>query len=165
MKFTHEHQFHASMDEVARMLASDDFVNRRGVASGADRADAVVDGEPTGAFTVSIRRVMPAKSIPSEFQSFVGRELDVKYTEAWEPPGRAERVGTFVVEIAGAPGRVTGALELKQDGDITTLFAVGNATAPVPLVGHMIEKAVSDNVVKAFRAELVVADEWLESNT
>lgn len=161
MKFTHEHHFAASVDDVIAMLASEDFGRARAQASGAKTIDAVVDGRPDDEFTVYIRRVIPASTIPVEFRSFVGNSLDVKYTEAWEAPGESERVGTFAVEISGAPGHVAGALELRPHGEGTTFFAVGNATAPVPLFGTMIEKAVSEAVVSAFKEELACADSWL----
>lgn len=161
MKFTHAHRFDASVDDVIRMLSSERFAYARAKASGAQQADAIVDGDPDTEFTVSIRRVMSATTIPSEFRSLVGNQLDVKYTEAWEAPGNAERVGTFALDIAGTPGRVTGALELKADGDGTVFFAAGNTSAPVPLVGAMIERAVTEAVVAGFEAELEAADAWL----
>jgi hypothetical protein len=161
MNITHQHRFAAPIDEVMAMLTDEGFAHRRARASGADQADAIVDGDPSGEVTVSIRRVVPASTIPAEFRSLVGNQLDVKYTEVWEAPGKSERVGTFALDIAGAPGRVAGALELKPDGEGTAFFATGKATAPVPLFGAMIEKAVADAVTLAFTAELAAADAWL----
>lgn len=161
MKFSHRHTFAADADTVIAMLASEDFARYRANASGSKQADAVVDGSADQDFTVSIRREIPATTIPEEFRSFVGSSLDVRYVEAWEPPGAAERVGTFAVEITGAPGRVTGALELSNVDEGSEFFMAGDAIAPVPLFGHIIEKTVADGVLKAFKAELVAADEWL----
>ncbi|PKQ25510.1 MAG: DUF2505 domain-containing protein [Actinobacteria bacterium HGW-Actinobacteria-4] len=161
MNITHQHHFAAPLDEVMAMLTNEEFARRRAQASGADQADALVDGDASGEVTISIRRVVPASTIPAEFRSLVGTHLDVKYTEAWEAPGQAERVGTFALDISGTPGRVTGALELKPDGEGTAFFATGRATAPVPLFGQMIEKVVADAVVRAFTAELEAADAWL----
>ena len=164
MKLTQQHYFDASVDAVVAMLADPEFARTRSRASGATDADALVDGTADGAFTVSIRRVVPASTIPHEFRSFVGSHLDVKYTEAWEAPGRAERVGTFAVEIAGAPGHVAGALELKPADAGTDFFATGTVTAPVPIVGHMVERVVADAVLRAFEAELEAADAWLAAS-
>jgi hypothetical protein len=147
------------------MLADESFAHARAKSSGAETIDAVVDGDATGEFTVYIRRVIPARTIPSEFRSLVGDSLDVKYTEAWEAPGNAERVGTFAVEISGAPVRVAGALELKDVNGGTEFFAAGQATAPVPLVGSIIEKSVTEAVVSAFSDELARGDRWLAGET
>ncbi|MEX0913386.1 MAG: DUF2505 domain-containing protein [Demequina sp.] len=165
MKFTHAHRFAATVEAVTAMLADESFAHARARSSGAETIDAVVDGDATGEFTVFIRRVVPARTIPSEFRSLVGDTLDVKYTEAWEAPGEAERVGTFAVEIAGAPVRVAGALELKDADGGTEFFAAGQATAPVPLFGAIIEKSVTDAVVSAFKDELTRGDRWLAGET
>lgn len=161
MKFTHRHTFAADAETVIAMLASKDFSHHRAQASGSQEADAIVDGTVDQDFTVSIRRIVPATIIPEEFRSFVGSTLDVKYVEAWEPPGQESRIGTFVVDITGTPGRVTGALELTNTEDGSELFMAGDAKVSVPLFGHMIEKTVADAVLHAFKDELVAADEWL----
>ncbi len=161
MKFTHRHTFAADAATVIAMLASQEFAHHRAQASGSKAADAIIDGTADQDFTVSIRREVPATSIPQEFQSFVGSSLDVKYVEAWEAPGKAERVGTFAVDIAGTPGRVTGALELTDTDTGSELFMTGEAKVSVPLFGPMIEKTVGEGVLTAFKAELASADEWL----
>lgn len=135
----------------------------RADASGAADQDVLVDRTPDGAFTVLIRRTMPSTTIPAEFRSFVGKELTVKYTEAWEPPHATEvdRVGTFAMEIVGAPGHVSGAIGLTpRDGGVDFL-ATGDVTVPVPIIGAIIEKAIAENVQRGFDSELAAADAWL----
>src|SRR6188768_69947 len=151
VKFTHNHTFAAPLDTVVAMLADPEFAARRARAAGAG------DGE----FTISIRRVVPATSIPSEFRSFVGKDLHVRYTEVWQAPDRDDRVGTFSVDIAGTPGHAAGAVGLTPRGEETDFLATGEVKVSIPLFGGMIEKVVVDAVTKGLRQELASADAWL----
>lgn len=161
MDFTHLHNFSASADTVAALLANPDFANARGQGLEGAQADAIVDGNVAEGFSVSIRRTVPASSIPSEFRAFVGSDLDVRYTEVWEPADGTTRDGTFAVEILGSPGHANGNVRIEAADDVTRFAAVGTVEVRVPLVGPMIERAVAGAVVKGLQAELAVADEWL----
>ncbi len=161
MDFTHRHRFDAPLDAVAAMLADESFARVRGEASGARLVDLLVDGDASTDFRVSLRREAPTSSIPAEVRSFVGSRLVVTYTEAWEPPEESERIGTFAVEIMGAPGHVAGALGLRPDGEGTELLAAGKVSVPMPIVGPMIERALVDSVTRTMDSELAAADVWL----
>lgn len=161
MQFTHQHLFPAGLDRVVEMLADGGFARERARASGAEDSEAWVDGTADTAFTVGIRRVVPATSIPSEFRSVVGKDLHVRYTEAWEAPSGDDRVGTFAVEIVGAPGHVGGALGLTPSGDGTEFLATGEVKVSIPLFGSMVERAIMEAVLRGLTLELSAADEWL----
>src|SRR5690554_7891376 len=125
MEFTHLHNFSAPTDAVAALLANPDFVNARGHSLDGASADAIVGDSVEEGFSVSIRRTVPASSIPAEFRSFVGSDLDVRYTEAWEAADGDARDGTFAVEILGSPGHASGKVRMEAEGDITRFAAVG----------------------------------------
>lgn len=163
MKITHQHTFHSSLEKVVAMLADEEFAAARANASGAADQSILVDGDPATAFTVLIRRTVPSTSIPAEFRSFVGKELTVKYTEAWEPPHPTEvdRVGTFAMEIVGTPGHVAGAIGLTPGDGKVDFLATGDISVKVPLVGAIIERAIAKTVEDGFTAELAAADAWL----
>lgn len=161
MDISHSHVFAAAPDAISALLADPSFASARSDAAGAAHADAIVDGTPATGFSVSIRQSVPASSIPAEFRSFVGSQLNVRYTEVWDPATGDARTGTFAVEIVGTPGHAAGSLRLDPEGDGTRFTADGTVSVRIPLVGPMIEKAVANAVVKALREELTVADEWL----
>jgi hypothetical protein len=148
---------------VIGLFADPEFAARRANAAGAQEGEAWVDGTADGEFTVSIRRVVPATSIPAEFRSFVGKDLHVRYTEVWQAPSPAvhDRVGTFAVEIVGAPGHAAGAVGLTAQGESTDFLATGEVKVSIPLFGGMVEKVVVDAVVKGLDQELAAADAWL----
>ncbi len=161
MNFTHLHDFDAPLESVVALFASEKFARARAEGSGAVNADPIVDGDLDSGFSVSVRLSVPASTIPMEFRSFVGSELDVRYTEAWEPGGDGSRDGTFAVEILGTPGHAAGKLRVEADGDTTRFAAVGAVKVRVPLVGPMIERAMGTAVVKTLEGQLAIADEWL----
>ncbi|WP_062291658.1 DUF2505 domain-containing protein [Demequina phytophila] len=161
MKITHAHRFDAPLERVWEMMTDAEFGHARAAAMGTEAQDVDVDAKDDGSRVVSLRADVPASSIPAEFRSFLGRDLAVTYTEVWEPPTPEDRVGTFAVEIAGAPGHVSGAIGLTPDTDATEFLATGDVVANVPFVGAMIEKAVAGAVVRALTAQLEAADAWL----
>jgi hypothetical protein len=145
------------------MLADETFAHRRAAASGTAEGEVWVDGTPATGFTVSIRRVVPATSIPAEFRSFVGNDLHVRYTEVWQAPSEADAIGTFSVEIVGAPGHAAGALGLAPSEAGTDFLATGEIKVTIPLFGGMIERVLADAVIKGLSQELSAADAWLAS--
>lgn len=161
MEITHRHVFDASLDQVMAMLADEDFARTRGRASGSATSEVLVDGTASDSFTVVIKRLVPSTSIPAEFRSFVGSDLTVRYTEAWEAPDGDDRVGTFALEIVGAPGHARGALGATPIAAGTEFLATGDVNVSVPLFGGMIERAVASAVSDGLAAELAAADEWL----
>ena len=161
MEFTHKHTFAAPLARVVEMFANEEFAARRATAAGAGEGEVWVDGTADGEFTISIRRVVPATSIPAEFRSFVGKDLHVRYTEVWQAPDRDDRVGTFAVEIVGTPGHAAGAVGLTPRGDETDFLATGEVKVSIPLFGGMVERVVVDAVTKGLRQELASADAWL----
>ena len=164
MKITHSHRFAAPVDDVYAMFTNEDFLRKRARASGSADADVLLDHGDDGTVTVIIRRAVPSASIPAEFRSFVGTSLSVRYTEVWTPSPEGEDVeGTFAMDIPGTPGHARGAVVLRPDGDHTSFAMAGDVSAPLPLVGPVVEKAVASAIEQALPSELAVADEWLAS--
>lgn len=161
MKLIHRHVFDAELARVSAMLEDAEFARVRAEAMGSAVLDVDVDRRSSGALVVCLKASVPASSIPAEFRSFVGKDLAITYTEAWEPATETDRVGTFAVDVAGTPGHVSGAIGITQIAEGTELLATGDVVASVPFVGAMIEKAVAGAVEKAMAAEMAAADAWL----
>ncbi|MCL3862752.1 DUF2505 domain-containing protein [Actinotalea sp. K2] len=154
--------FQAGPDRVAQMLADEDFVAAKVRASGATSQHVDVVGTSEGAFTVTTRRQMPTTSIPAQFRSVVGSSLEVRQVEAWEAAEGDVRRGTVVVEITGAPVRMTGTLRLAGNGDGTSTQRYdGQLKASVPIFGAAIEEATAGAVRAAIEAEERTAADWL----
>lgn len=147
----------------ARMLVDPAFLAARVQAAGGVAEHIDVTGSAEGAFTVTTRRRVPTTEIPGPLAALVGDHLDVRQVEAWEAPepdGR--RVGTVVVEVAGAPIRLTGRCRLDAaPGDGSVLVYEGELRATVPFFAAAIEDAAAGAVTAVLDAEADTARDWL----
>jgi len=146
----------------AVMLADPEYVQLKLAASGALDQHVDVTGSAQDAFTVTTRRSLPTDSIPAHLRGFVGSSLDVRHVEAWEaaaPDG--SRAGTVVVEIAGAPVRLTGRASLQPVAEGSRLVYEGDLHAAIPLFGSAVEQAAAGAVQAALGAEEDVAARWI----
>jgi len=158
-----ELRYRADVSTVAAMLSDPAYGRARVAAGGATATHVDILGSVDGAFTITTRRSMPTDQIPANIRAFVGASLEVRQIEAWEAPGDDGRRGTVVVEIAGAPVRLTGTTSLVQDGlDASVLTYAGEVKAGVPLFGAAIEEAAARAVRTALEAEQQSGTDWLE---
>lgn len=162
MHISAQARYAADVNQVAAMLADEEFVQAKVRASGALSQHVDVVGSSDEAFTVTTRRQMPTSGIPAHFRSLVGTSLEVRQVEAWEAPEPGERRGTVVVEITGAPVRMTGTMRLAHDaaGGTTHRFE-GELKASVPLFSAAVEEATAGAVRAAIDAEERTGTAWL----
>ena len=147
----------------ALLLSDPEYVHQKVRASGALEHHVDITGSAQDAFTVTTRRALPTDQIPAQLRGFVGNRIDVRQVEAWEaaaPDG--SRVGTVVVEIAGAPVRLSGRTALTPSGTgSTTVTYDGDLRASVPLFGSAIEQAAAGAIRSALQVEQEVATRWI----
>lgn len=148
----------------ARLLADPEYVHAKVAAAGAVEQQVDVTGAVDDAFTVTTRRLLPTDQIPAHLRAFVGDRIDVRQVEAWEAPASdGTRTGTVVVEIAGAPVRVTGRTTLAPAGPAASRVTYdGDVRAAVPLFASAVEEAARGAVHAALATEQDVARRWLE---
>ncbi|WP_309135746.1 DUF2505 domain-containing protein [Cellulomonas sp.] len=163
MRLRVTHELPGDAVAVARMLADPAYVDAKVRASGAEERQVDVTGTVDDAFTVTTRRSLPTAQIPAHLAGVVGTGIEVRQVEAWEAPGRdGARTGTVVVEIVGAPVRVTGRTALTTSADGTsTLTYDGDVRAALPLFAAPVEEAAAQAVRTALDAEAAVARAWL----
>ncbi|UCN15874.1 DUF2505 domain-containing protein [Cellulomonas iranensis] len=147
----------------ARLLADPAYVAAKVREAGAVDQHVDVTGAVDGAFTVTTRRQLPTGQIPAHLRAFVGDRIDVRQVEAWEAAGEdGARAGTVVVEIAGAPVRVTGRTTLEPVAPGTSRVVYdGEVRAAVPLFAAAVEEAAGGAVRAALATEQAVAARWL----
>lgn len=162
MRVEDEIRYPAPPEVVVAMLADPAFVERKVAATHALSYDVDVVGTSQGGFTVTSRRTMPTDTLPDAARSFVGDTLDIRQVEAWEPASPdGSRAGSLVVEVVGAPLRLSGMLELSRDGDESVQRITGDLTSSVPLLGGRLEKAAYPAFIAAIRKEAEVGAAWL----
>jgi len=144
------------------MLADERYARARVEASGAAVEQVDVVGSAQTAFTVTTRRLVPTDQIPAQARSFVGSRLEVRHVEAWEAPDTdGTRRGSVVVEIVGAPVRLTGTVTLAPDAGASTVTYDGDLKATVPLFASAVEGAAVGAVRSALEAEQGAGTRWL----
>ncbi len=145
------------------MLSNPEYVHAKVRASGALEQHVDITGSPDAAFSVTIRRSLPTDQIPSHLRSFVGNRIDVRQVEAWEaaePDG--SRIGTVLLDIAGAPVRLNGRTRLVPAGaEASTVTYDGDLKSTLPLFGSTIENAAAGAVRAALEVEQDVARRWI----
>ena len=154
MRLNHTLELGTDPRSAAVLLASPDFVRAAARAAGAQIEQVDVTGSPEGAFTVTSRRSLPAEQIPAHLRGFVGSRIDVRQVEAWEAADEdGRRVGTVVVDIVGAPVRLTGDATLEAAGPAASRLTYdGELRAGIPVFGSAVEQAAAG----AIRGSLVV---------
>lgn len=163
MEFSTEVVFQASAPRVAEMFETEEYVQEKIRASGATSGSVEILPLDDGAVTVTTRRQLPTTDIPSSYRSLVGNSLEVREIDAWEAPeADGRRRGTIVLEVTGAPVRVTGTLDLtpRSSGE-SVLRIEGEIKASIPFFGKSVEKAIAGNVERAADVEREVGRRWL----
>lgn len=162
MRVEAELRYAASPDEVGAMLADPGFVDRKCAATGALRHTAEVDGDASGAFTVTTVRTMTTGQFPDVARTFVGDTVDVKQVDEW---GAADadgtRTGTVALDMVGLPMKLAGTLRLEKTGSGTVQTVDGDLKASVPIIGGKLERAAEPALQMAIRKEGEVGQTWL----
>ena len=162
MHLTEGVRYEADITRVGSMLADQDFVAAKVRASGALSQHVEVVHTSPDAFTVTTRRSMPTTGIPAQFRSLAGSSIEIRQVEAWEAQRGDERHGTIVVEVTGAPVRLTGTLRLVAGPEgSTTQHLDGDLRASIPLFASAVEEATARAVAEAVKAEERAAAAWL----
>lgn len=151
----------------AAMYADPEYTAIRRSTLGASRAESSVQGDPSGAFTVSTELSMPTDRVPDIVRPFVGSSVTIHETQSWSAPeADGARQGTTRLEVAGTPAGLTGTLRLVPGGDSSSTVEIdGDLVAKVPLLGPRLEKAAVPYVSTVLRAEERSATEYRESHT
>jgi hypothetical protein len=161
VKFTADIRYDAAPGAVFTMLTNSDFQRQVCEATGA--IDYSVDIEEAGGgATITTTRTLPADDLPDFVRKFVGSNLHVMRVDHWgAPDGSGSRTGTVVVEIKGAPVRLTGSITLAPEGSGALEQVDGDLKASLPLVGGKVEKAAEPAIRAAIAKEQEIGSVWL----
>jgi hypothetical protein len=161
VKFTADIRYDAAPADVFAMITTPDFQHQVCRATGA--IDHSVDIEDAGGgATITTTRTLPGDDLPDFVRKFVGSTLHVMRVDHWGAADESgARTGTVVVEIKGAPVRLTGSIALTSDGSGSAQRVDGDLKASVPLVGGKIEKTAEPAIRAAIAKEQEIGNGWL----
>lgn len=144
-----------SAQDVAAMYADPEYPAFRRASLHATAAEAAVEGDADGAFTVTTQLTMPTDKVPDMARPFIGSSLSITERQQWSAPAPdGSRHGTADFAVVGTPASMTATLSLSPDGeDATTVRIDGDLVAKVPLLGPRLEKAALPYVSSVLTAE------------
>lgn len=151
----------ADTAETFTMLSNTEFVEKKCLASGSIEASGQIIDDGDGKVSIIGRRVLPAK-LPGFAKKFVGETLVLTETQNWGPAAAdGSRDATFVVDFDNNPISFKGSVELRPDGDSTTVHTKGEIKCSVPFAGGKIERLAQDWIERYLNKEQTVGNEWL----
>ncbi len=160
MELRQDTTYPADPATVFALLTDESFLGEVAQASGARSHDTTVEREQDTVRT-RLHMVMPPR-VPDFARAMVGDSIDVVQTITWGPAAPdGSRSGEVGVEIARAPVRMRGTVELTPSGGDTRCAVRGEVKASVPFVGRRIEQAAEQAVRQAFETQDRLAKERL----
>ena len=161
MRVTAEINYPAVPADVFTMLIDKAFQDRKLAQTGALSWDVAIRDEAGGA-VISSTRALPTDQVPDAFRTLVGDRITLSQTETWGPAGAdGSRTGTLLIEVAGAPIKLTATLSLTPTGSGSVEVVDGELKARVPLIGGKIERSTEPAVRAAIDAEERIGQAWL----
>lgn len=164
MEFHATAKYPAPLDEVLKMLTSEEFQRVR-LADLPVKIKSVQinDGPKNSEVTVTTQiHAKPADlNLPSMADKFIPRQgLTVAMTETWNIDS-AQSVLTF--DTGGLPVKVSATSKLIDEGDAVTRNVEGTVTVSVPIVGRKLEQRAVAEMGEIVRAEESAARKYLEN--
>ncbi|MBL8929609.1 MAG: DUF2505 domain-containing protein [Kineosporiaceae bacterium] len=156
----------ASPQSVFAMMTERTFQERTCAATGSLVYEVDVATYADGGARISTERTLPTDSVPEFVRRFVGGTVRVARHDDWQPAdAEGRRRGEIVVEIMGAPVRLTGTLALDVEAGGVVVRVDGDLKASVPLIGGTIERSAEPAIEAAIRVEQRVGLQWLAENS
>ncbi len=155
-------EYPATPGQVFAMLTDRAFQEEVCLATGAVRHEVGIEESTDGGVTITTSRTLPSDPLPDFVRRFAGDTLTVLRVDRWGPPDAdGARAGGVVVEITGAPVRLTGRITLAADGAVARQQVGGDLKAAIPLIGGKVEKAAQAPILAAIDKEQEIGNDWL----
>lgn len=150
------HRYPEPPQRMREVLTDPAFLRDKLRSVGGPGAALVSREESAGCVTVVLHQTVPADALPSFVRAALSGDLTIRRTEIWTGTG-----GTVHSVVDGAPGTITGEMELAPDTGGSVLRFRIEATVPLPLIGGKVEKSITDGVSKLMDAEYGFTLQWL----
>ena len=142
------HQFPASPERMQEVLTDRGYLEAKLRAVGGPQAKLVSWEQGAQGVTVVLHQAVPGDAMPSFLRSLLPGDLTIRRTEIWR-----DCSGSVEAVVDGAPGAITGVMQLQSDPAGCVLGAQLTAEVPLPLFGGKVEKVVTDNIANLMETE------------
>jgi hypothetical protein len=165
MAMKESHTINAPIDKVLEAFTSEDFARHVAKKAGVEFESLNVDGETSGAFTVTTVRGVGADKVPSVAQKFVGNGVKLTQVDKYSAPQEnGSRSVETSIDVAGMPVSASAHQDLASQGEQTVVDVEGEVKANIPLVGKKISTAAEPYIGKALSLQSTTAEDWIKNH-
>lgn len=142
-------------------LTDPGFQEAKLIAAGARSPVVTISTQDDGTTLIVLERDNPVVGVPSAVRRIVGETAHVIERVTWSAPGPdGHRTAELLIDFAGIPISVHGAMELDPAGGTTTLTVTAEYRASVPLVGGKLEETAASQTIRTLDAEAEFSAGW-----
>jgi hypothetical protein len=152
------HQYPTSPEQMRDVLTDQRYLQAKLRAVGGPRAELASWQQDEHGMTAVLHQAVPGDAIPSFLRAMVPGDLMIRRTETW----RGCR-GSVEAVVDGAPGTITGVMDLEPDAAGCVLGSQLTVEVPLPLIGGKVEKIVIDNIATLLNSEYQFTLTWLRT--
>ncbi|MDQ3901384.1 MAG: DUF2505 domain-containing protein [Actinomycetota bacterium] len=152
------HQYPTSPELMRDVLTDQRYLQAKLRAVGGPRAELASWQQDEHGMTAVLHQAVPGDAIPSLLRAMVPGDLMIRRTETW----RGCR-GSVEAVVDGAPGTITGVMDLEPDAAGCVLGSQLTVEVPLPLIGGKVEKIVIDNIATLLNSEYQFTLTWLRT--
>jgi hypothetical protein len=118
-------------------------------------------GAPLDHAAYTLRQGVNRQDLPPVMQKVLPGNLVIERSETWRnvAPGRFS--GTVAATVGGAPGKITGTLDLRDVAGGSELSMDGSVQVPLPFVGGKVETVIAEQVERLVGSETRYLQEWM----
>ena len=118
-----------------------------------------------GSFKVVLVQAIAEKYLPSLVTKIRRGDLKIDRTESWGPLTGDKARGHFEVSVQGAPGTISGDIEIAADGSGSVFRVDGSVTVNIPLIGARAEEAIAEQLKRLLTKEDDFTEEWTTAHS
>jgi hypothetical protein len=150
------HRYPVTAERMREVITDRRYVQAKLQAVGGPRAEVVSWQQDEHGVTVVLHQAVPGDAIPAFLRSFMPGNLTIRRTEIWRGSN-----GSVEAVVDGAPGTITGMMQLEPDSAGCVIGAQLTAEVPLPLIGGKVENIVTDNIASLMESEYQFTLDWL----
>lgn len=151
-----------SVQDVIATLTDRGFAEHLTSKAKGTLTDFTVDGDTSGAFTLTTVRALPTDRVPEMAKKFVGSSVAVTQVEKWSAPDASgSRTASVDITVSGVPVSVSGTETLTAAGEDTTFTVDAKVSSSIPFIGGKIASAAEPYLGKALNMQAAQVNAWL----
>jgi hypothetical protein len=144
-------RYDAPVEKVLSLVLDPAFVTERSTALGETEVRVTARRDGDRAVIVNQRNVR--RELPSFAAKLFSSVNEVTQTETWDLTG-AVKTGTFQIAVKGAPVKMTGSFDLRDEGAGSVYRATFDVAVKVPLIGGKLERFTLDQTIGGEQKQL-----------